>query len=209
MEYKILPQDEQFRNKLLADSENLRVFEVLVETPYEKKMMGGTPQPWNYLVEHKENKDLMHTPTGILMQRDGDPRYQDLTVEEVNLIREKLQYRIINVIPLLFLLDPETGKMKKDKDFDMGTMLAVSFEPLDPETGITIQDPRILGVCDKETKTYQEIPGRDLTAEYYQTLKKFDEFHPNPEDELGSLWYAERDKKSVSETDKPGELEKE
>lgn len=55
--------------------------------------------------------------------------------------------------------------------------VAFSLEPLDAN-GMTTHDPRLLGVWDAQNSKIVEIPGRDLTIEYYQALRLIETREP-------------------------------
>lgn len=210
MEYKLLPIDERMRNQMLSDPEYVRDFSHHVETPFEGRMVGGTPDNMTYLKLRGNTIEDYHIPVSVL--GNGEQSERNISIEEANLIREAAQFRVLTAMSLSFCIDLRTGKLKEDKDIVLNkTKLAVSLEPLD-SNGVTVRDPRILGVWDEETQTYHEIPGRDLTKEYYDNIKGFDETHPvDPNDKLSDFneWHYVRDGRTLLESESSGEPEKE
>lgn len=89
-----------------------------------------------------------------------------------------------------------------------GRYIAFRFEDLDPETGITIRDPRILGMYDKENGRVTKVEGRDLTKEFYQG---FSNFGKREVSKPPSIWELLRDAKGMieKEVETPSEPEKE
>ncbi len=172
-------------------------------TPFEGRMIGGTPHNHNYLSKRGNTIEDMHTPIAVL----GDGKSpENASIVEANLLRGKVQFNALSAFSLGYLYDIKGKRMKEDPDLDMSSFIAVSLEPLDPKTGITVRDPRILGVYDKETDTVRQIPGRDLNKEYYRHLKTWTEVpresdNPQP-------WDYVRDGKSYLETESSGDPEK-
>ncbi|MBI2337743.1 hypothetical protein HYU95_01025 [Candidatus Daviesbacteria bacterium] len=56
--------------------------------------------------------------------------------------------------------------------------IAVSYEDLDPVTGETIADPKVLGILNRLGKEIIPVAGRDLNTEAREKIKKWEEDDP-------------------------------
>jgi hypothetical protein len=123
------------------------IYRRMLQTPFDHKIVGSTPPPWNFLNRRGHNARDYHTPIPILEGR--------FSIDQCQRMRKKIGFRVQSAPPWMNL---------NYKD------IAISFEDLDPVTGVEVRDPRILGLYDKETNQITEIKGRDLTKDYYMGL---------------------------------------
>lgn len=153
------------------------------QTPFDEKLYRGTPHPWDFLNERGHKVEDYHTPKPFLMKR--------CSIEEAQRMRRKLEYWWASAPHWMGLGDQ---------------YIAISFEDLDPETGITVRDPRILGTYDKENGQVVEVVGRDLTKEFYVGFGKREGSPSSP-----SIWELLRDTKEMLEKEAgtPSQPEKE
>lgn len=188
MKYKILPGLENVREDILSNSRSLRANYGKLLTPFERLMIGGTTS--KVYEDEKQPEDWRwHTPIVLLGQNEL-PEDRP-SIEEINLIRAAMKFNVSAGLSLLgegTMNDPAL-KFKS---------LAFSLEPIDPVTGNTLNDPKILGVYDPEKDEVIPIDGRDLNREFYQTQKDWYEAHPNS---LFSLWRFMRDGRSQLESE--------
>lgn len=184
MQWKILSGVKELREHELQMSRRRlqEKYRTHVSTPFEHRMIGGTAYNVNYLHKRGDTLEDFHTP--IIVLGSGKLRQEEASIAEANLVRGKLEFDTVSAFSLGY------------KDLDMTIFIAVSLEPLDPITGVTVTDPRILGVYDGKTDTIIQIPGRDLNKEYYQHLKDWAQEHPEDED---PLWKYVRDGQSYLE----------
>lgn len=201
-DWKLLPKWEEGREYMLSRPDELRKnLGDRIDTPFEHSMIGGSSPNWEYLAERGDTIDDMHTPIRVL--GDGRSPEKNISIEEMNLIRTRVEF----VTYAAFSLGLIYKRKNSEEDRSLkGKMLALSIEPLDPETGVTIRDPRILGVWDEENRKIVQLEGRDLNREWYQMQKDWAKDHPDDKD---ALWDYTRDGKSYLETESSGEPEKE
>lgn len=167
-------------------------------TSFEHMMVGGSARDTIPLDGSEKAINLIHTPRNIV---DGKS-----TPEKMNQYRPEGGFYVFNPMALGFFTDFKEVKMKDDPELD-GVMIAVSREPIDPESGIAIRDPKILGVYDKETGEIKQIEGRDLNHEWLKMQEEWVGLRP---DDTGAKWNYLRDcKKSYLETESPRDPEKE
>ena len=55
--------------------------------------------------------------------------------------------------------------------------ISVGFSDIDKDTKMTLYDPKIIGLWDKQKKKVIEIPGRDLTREAYDIFQGKTDLH--------------------------------
>lgn len=82
-----------------------------------------------------------------------------LSIEEAQKLREETGH--FSSIPL-------QGALKFPFD-----EITVSYEDINPDTGETIRDPKVLGIYDRAKKTIVGVEGRDLNAEARKIIKKW------------------------------------
>lgn len=143
-----------------------------VETPHEHWILGSS----NF---HQSSQDtgVWHTPVAVLDKK--------FTVEEAQEARRELG----------FFLNPHAAPM-----LGLKGRIAISFEDLDPKTGETLRDPRVLGVWDQEKERVVPVPERDLTAEFRVRLKELEAANPE-------IKFHLREEEPVGEGVKPTSLE--
>ncbi len=204
MKYRLLPGNKELRDYHLKKSrrELEQMFAGKVETPFEQRLGGGTPGNHAYLRARGNNIDDYHTPVPVL--GEGKSPRNNASIEEANLLRGIIKFEVSS--PTTILIDLKTGQLVEDENLNMRNMIAMSLEPLDPQTGVTVRDPRILGVWDEKTDTYREIPGRNLTRQFYQRLRERYEASDEPSN---NVWNYVRDGKSYLESETSGNPEKE
>lgn len=112
-------------------------------TAQERWFVGNTPEYF----PQKENE--WYIPQGVLKGV--------LTIREAIEKRTTMHYES-------FMLAMVLGF--KDKS------LSIGFAEIDGETGQTVNDPKIIGLWDKDKEKVVEVPGRDLTKEAYDKFKE-------------------------------------
>lgn len=105
------------------------------------------------------------------------------STSEVELLEEKDWYIPQGVLKEILTID-ETIEQRKAVDhfesrmlarilyFGDDSLISVGFSDIDKKTGMTYDDPKILGLWDKEKGEIVEIKNRDLTQEVYDLFKK-------------------------------------
>lgn len=116
-------------------------------TPFEIKMVGGTPSTLDIIRQKGHPIECFHIPEEVLKG--------NLSILEADRNRDQLGFFLsIDFLP---------GSILGVHNIP----LAISLERLDLNTGTTLCDPRILGLWNPQSEQIKEVTGRDLTKEYY------------------------------------------
>lgn len=122
--------------------------------PAHIKFDNNTPQEGNFVGGTYSKEELEHpyTPIGITKGL--------LTIPEAQKNRKEGKYLLSRMLETVLGL-PERA--------------VIGYEDLDPVTGETTQDPKVLGYWDEKNENVITVEGRNLTAETYKILREQEE----------------------------------
>lgn len=119
-----------------------KIFKEDLLTPQEHIMLGGTPA-----VDPK-NDEEWYIPSGVLMKKLSIKQAMERR-KELGHLESSLMASVIGI---------------------KGQILSFKLQDLDPKTGKTLEDPKILGFWDDKNKVVRKVEDRDLTRELFDKL---------------------------------------